>query len=300
MKPSHTVIIGLGYVGYRIVHEELTEGHRVYGLTRSAESSTRAGANGVTAIAGDLDQPESLMALPLQNALVYYLAPPPQTGIYDTRMTNFLAAASMGPPSALVYISTTGVYGNTQGAWVTETAPVNPLQDRSRRRHHAETQLSSWASKNRSCHTAILRVGGIYGPGKLPLARLQKGEPMVDDPAHPSWVNVVHVDDLVTTCRTAARKGPPFAIYNVCDGHPITMMAYFQTIAKLTGLPPPHPVSLEDGKQQLSPEMYSYVAESRRIDTTKLQTELAPSLRYTNLSDGILAALQEEARKKTS
>lgn len=299
MKPLHSIVIGLGYVGYRIAREELSEGNIVYGLTRSPEAFSRAELSGITAITGDLDHAESLPALPLQNAIVYYLAPPPRQGSHDTRMTNFLAAAS-APPAALVYISTTGVYGNTRGAWVTENSPVNPQQDRSRRRHHAETQISTWANNKKTCHTVVLRVGGIYGPGKLPLARLQKGEPMVDDPANPSWVNVIHVDDLVTTCRTAARRGPSFAIYNVCDGHPLSMMAYFQTIAHLAGLPPPPPMSLDEGKQHLSPEMYSYVAESRRIDTTKLRTELAPTLRYTILSDGVLAALQEEETRKNT
>jgi nucleoside-diphosphate-sugar epimerase len=102
LKPLHSIVIGLGYVGYRIAQEELSEGNIVYGLTRSPETFSRAELSGITAITGDLDHVELLPALPLQNAIVYYLAPPPRQGHCDTRMTNFLAAAA-APPAALVY-----------------------------------------------------------------------------------------------------------------------------------------------------------------------------------------------------
>lgn len=292
MNPSHVVIIGFGYVGFRIAREELFSGRSVSALTRSAESTARAKSLGVLPIAGDLDDPGTLKNISTRNAVVYYLAPPPPTGVRDLRLANFLNAIDASTPSKLVYISTTGVYGNTQGAWVNENSPLNPQQDRSRRRCDAEMQLRVWAAQHPVCCVTILRVGGIYGPNKLPLARLEKNEPMVDDPLHPSWVNVIHVDDLATVCRTAARTSTSLATYNVSDGHPTTMMAYFRVIAGVAGLSPPPAISMAEGKATMSPEMYSYVAESRRVDTRKLRGELNPELRYTVLSEGVRAAFQ--------
>lgn len=290
MSPQPVVIIGFGYVGFRIAREELFSGCSVSALTRSTESTARAKSLGVWPIACDLDDPVSLKNISARDAVVYYLAPPSPTGVRDLRMTNFLRAIDAAAPAKLVYISTTGVYGNTQGAWVNENSPLDPQQDRSRRRCDAEMQINTWSAQHPRCCVTVLRVGGIYGPDKLPLARLAKQEPMVDDPGHPSWVNVIHVDDLVTICRTAARTSTPLATYNVSDGHPTTMMQYFRVIADVAGLAPPPTISLAEAKTVMSPEMFSYVAESRRVDTSKLRRELNPDLRYTVLAEGIRAA----------
>jgi nucleoside-diphosphate-sugar epimerase len=287
------LIVGFGYVGRLIAQAERQRGNAVQALTRSGDGAAAAHALGVGAVAGDLDQAESLHSLCTSVDVLYYLAPPPQHGDIDTRMRNLLTRLSSpgGAPSTFVYISTTGVYGDCQGQWVTEQTPAAPRQARGRRRLDAETALHDWAEQHQ-CKSIILRVGGIYGPNRLPLQRLRDGEPMVDDINAPAFVNVIHAEDLAQICLAAADRGGPGEIYNVCDGHPVTMMRYFQTIAAQAGLPPPPAISMAEAPQRLSAGMLSYVQESRRIDNKKLREMLGVRLRFPNVTVGVAACLR--------
>lgn len=291
MTVSAILIIGFGYVGQRIARAERQRGNSAFALVRSAAGNERARSAGVAPVAGDLDQPGSLTALPAPLNTLYYLAPPPREGETDPRMLNLLAALSPAKrPQVFVYISTTGVYGDCKECWVNENSPTAPTQSRSVRRLSAERALLSWASAN-GTRAVILRVAGIYGPDRLPLTRIQSGEPMVDDPIHPSYVNVIHADDLTQSCLAAADRGEAGGIYNVCDGHPTTMMRYFQIVAAAAGLPCPPTISMAEARERMSPGMLSYVQESRRIDNKKVRDELGVRLQYPNVSLGVPACL---------
>lgn len=286
---STILIVGFGYVGKRVAQAEKQRGNSVYALVRSATGAAQARTVEITPVTGDLDSPLSLTALPSPVDTLYYLVPPPKDGDTDSRLCNLLKAlAKSSCPRVFVYISTTGVYGDCKDAWVTESSPTAPTQSRSVRRLNAECTLLTWA-RGTSTRPVILRVGGIYGPNRLPLARLQSGEPMVDDPAHPSYVNVIHVDDLTQVCLAAADRGKDGGIYNVCDGHPTTMMRYFQIVAAAAGLPSPPVINMAEARTRLSPGMLSYVQESRRMDNTKIREELGVRLLYPNVSLGVPA-----------
>ena len=287
-------IIGFGYVGNRFAHAAQLQGNQVSAMTRSDAAQVRARQAGVETIPGDLDQPSSLARLNLKNHTVIYLAPPPATGATDTRVRNFINAIQADhAPRTLVYISTTAVYGDCGGAWVDETTPPRPTQERGARRLDAECALLEWGTRI-GCRVVILRVGGIYGPQRVPLDRLRKGEPMVDDPAHPSFVNVIHADDLVKACLAAGEGGQHGAVFNVCDGHPLTMMHYFSTLAELAQLPRPRAITMTEAHSQLSPGMLSYVRDSRRIDNKKLRSELGVVLQYPNARVGFIDCLRHE------
>lgn len=286
------VIIGYGYVGGRLANAAQARGDSVSALVRNDAGAQRAAAAGLSVLRADLDAPSALTALDLRDSTVIYLAPPPTTGATDSRVRNLTAALPQDrAPHTLVYISTTAVYGDCGGAWIDETTPPRPTQDRGARRLDAETMLLEWGTRV-DCRVVILRVGGIYGPLRIPLERLRKGEPMVDDPTHPSFVNVIHADDLVSVCLAAAERGQHGALFNVSDGHPLTMMHYFSTLADLAQLPAPPAITMADAKTKLSPGMLSYVQDSRRIDNKKLRSELGVELRFANARIGLRDCLR--------
>ena len=284
---SAVLIVGCGYVGERVARAEQAAGARVTALVRSAEGAARLAALGIESLRADLDDPASLPALPTAQASLYYFVPPPSSGVTDTRLENFLAAIAP-PPAQVVLISTTGVYGDCQGEWVTEDRPPHPVADRARRRLDAEQRLRAWGQAH-DVPVAILRVPGIYGPGRLPLSRLRAGEPVLREAESP-WSNRVHVDDLVRACL-AARARRVHGVYNISDGHPSTMTDYFNRVADAVGLPRPLQITRAQANTALSDGMRSYLAESKRLDNRRMREELGVEPCYPDLAKGLAACL---------
>jgi nucleoside-diphosphate-sugar epimerase len=188
-------------------------------------------------------------------------------------------------PTRVVLISTTGVYGDCRGAWVTEDRPPNPQADRARRRLAAESSLRRWSEKS-GVPIVILRVPGIYGRGYLPEARLRAGEPVLREEESP-FSNRIHADDLARVCFIAGHHDNPGILYNVSDGHPTTMTDFFYRVADMLGIPRPPAITLEQARQQLGEGMLSYLAESKRIDNRRLREELGVELMYPDLIAGL-------------
>jgi nucleoside-diphosphate-sugar epimerase len=289
---NSVLIVGCGDIGRRLgrLYLQSPPGDRVpvRGLVRSPASQAMAREAGIEALTADLARPETLTDLPTAGALVFYLAPPPSEGETDPWLRHFLAAAQPALPARIVLLSTTAVYGDCQGAWITEQQAPDPQSARGRRRLDAELTLRAWCAQH-GVPYVILRVGGIYGPGRWPLERLQQGLPVLRAAESP-YTNRIHQDDLARICRAAAERGASGALFNVADGRPGTMTDYFKSVAAHFGLPPPPEVSLTEAKQVLSPGMLSYLEESRRIDNRKLLTELGISLLYPDLAAGLAAA----------
>lgn len=282
------LIVGCGYVGRRLAERLRGRGERVTGVVRSEASAGQLRAIGLEAVQADLDS--SRPALPTDHLRIFYLAPPPARGRRDPRLGRFLAGlAGKGEPRRIVYISTTGVYGDCGGDWVDESRPVAPVAERSMRRWDAEQRLRAWSDAGGG-ELVILRVAGIYGPGKLPLERLRQGVPMVRECDAP-WTNRIHVDDLVSVLLAAMDRAAPGSLYNVSDGHPGTMTDYFNRVADLTGLPRPPMIDLAEAEQRLSPGMLSYLRESRRLSNRKLLDELDLELAHPSLDTGLPACL---------
>jgi nucleoside-diphosphate-sugar epimerase len=288
MSPAATdvLIAGCGDIGERVAVLEHSAGRHVTGLVHSETSARRLRAAGIQPITADLDMPASLHNLPAKGALIYYFAPPPGKGVTDPRMETFVSILdSSGPPTRVVLISTTGVYGDCRGEWVTEDRPPNPQADRAKRRLAAETMLRRWSEKS-GVPIVILRVPGIYGRGYLPEERLRAREPVLREEESP-FSNRIHADDLARTCFIAGHHDRPGIIYNVSDGHPTTMTDFFYRVADLLGIPRPPAITLEQARRQLGEGMLSYLVESKRIDNRRLREELGVKLMYPDLAAGL-------------
>jgi nucleoside-diphosphate-sugar epimerase len=282
------LIVGCGDIGRRVARLYRARGEAVSGTARRPERAAELAAEGIAPLLADLDEPASLVELPTADALVFYLAPPPAGGVVDPRMTAFLSGpATARPPSRIVYVSTSAVYGDCGGAWVTEERPPAPSTDRGRRRLAAETALLEWQDAA-GIPVVILRVPGIYGAGRLPVRRLQEGLPVLRAEDSP-YTNRIHADDLAAVCVAAAERGQPGAAYNVSDGHPSTMTDYFNRIADLLELPRPPAVDMAEARRVLSPGMLSFLQDSRRLDNRRMCEELGVTLRYPDLEAGLRA-----------
>ena len=284
-----SLVAGCGYVGRRLA-TTLVRSRTVVALARSAGSDAGLAADGIAGRSVDFDkvEPASLASIADDSGIVY-LAPPPPDGDHDARLRQFLAALGDARPAAFVYLSTTGVYGDTRGERVDESSPTVPGSERARRRLDAESAARDWCAA-RGVRFACLRVPGIYGPHRLPLDRLRRGEPALrPEDAGPG--NRIHVDDLVSAC-VAALDRPVDGVINVGDGDHASTTVYLQRVAALAGLPAPRLVTREEATTQIGPGMLEFLVESRRVDTRRMRDELGVVPRH-DLDSGVAASLAE-------
>lgn len=286
------LIVGCGDIGVRVAQLEKQAGHRVSGLVRSAAGAERLRGQGIEPVMATLDDLSSLQDLPTGGKRVYYFAPPTGGGPYDSRMRNFCKAVGDGQlPGKVIYTSTSGVYGDCGSEWVTEETPLNPLTSRAQRRVDAETTLQKWGREH-SVAVVILRVTGIYGPGRLPLARIQQGHPVLREDESPP-TNRIHADDLALVCLKAAQKAADGDIFNVSDGQPGTMTQYFNHVSALLGLPPLPQVNMDEAKRVMNPMMLSYLTETRRMNNRKMLEQLGVTLKYPDLESGLKSVMAQ-------
>jgi nucleoside-diphosphate-sugar epimerase len=283
------LIIGCGDVATRMI--PLVRGrYVVYALVRERERFAELRALGVKPVRGDLDRPDTLGALPGLAHDVVHFAPPPHTGVRDTRTAHLIAALAKRKslPQQLVYISTSGVYGDCGGALIDETHPIRPQTERAQRRADAERRLREWGARAK-VRVTLLRVPGIYAADRLPLSRLESGTPALraeDD----AYVNHVHAEDLARIVVAALHRGHPNRSYNAADDVPQRMGDYFDLVADRYGLPRPPRIAREEARRTISAQLYSFMNESRRLSNGRIKRELKVALRYPSVHDGIAAA----------
>jgi len=283
------LIVGFGDIARRMA-TLLAGRHRVYALARDPQRFALLRQLGVTPLRGDLDAPGSLAALSGLAHDVVHLAPPPDRGMRDTRTAHLIAALAKGGslPQQLVYISTSGVYGDCGGELVMETRPARPQTERARRRADAERQLREWGRRS-GVRVAILRGPGIYAADRLPIARLERGTPALET-EEDAYVNHVHADDLARIVVAALHRGCPGRMYNAADDAPIRMGDYFDLVAENFGLPFPPRVTRAEAGRVLPASLLSFMSESRRLVNHRLKQELRLKLRYPTVRHGIDAA----------
>lgn len=290
------LIIGCGDVALRMVRK-LPAGYRVYALSHTPERYALLREHGITPIPGNLDEPDTLEMLCGLAQDVVHLAPPPSQGMLDTRTAHLLAALTKRKilPHRLIYISTSGVYGNCGGDIVPETRPLRPHTARAKRRLDAERRIREWGRRSRVC-VCILRVPGIYAGDRLPLERVKSGTPVLL-PEQDAYSNHIHADDLARIVIAALRFGKPGRVYNTSDDSDLKMGDYFDLVADRFGLPRPTRISYSEAHQRIPEKLLSFMQESRRLANRRMKRELQVKLRYPMVADGIAAAREKRTIK---
>jgi len=284
------LIVGCGDIGLRVAR--LLAGRwRLYALTPQAPRRAELRRAGVTPLVGDLDAPATLQRLAGLADVVLHLAPPPAAGAGDARTAHLLQALARGGRARrIVYVSTTGVYGDCGGARFDETRAVHPATDRARRRVDAERRLR-WYGRAFGATASVLRVPGIYAAdreGGHPRERLARGTPVLAA-ADDVYTNHIHADDLARACVAALHRGRPQRVVHASDDSELKMGDYFDLAADLAGLPRPPRVARAEATRLLSPLQLSFMSESRRLDNARLKKELRLALRYPTVADGLRA-----------
>ena len=285
MNMRRLLIIGCGDVALRAVKRFLPA-CRIYALTHTPTRAKDLRRLGITPLIGDLDHPASLTKLAGIAHCVMHFAPPQTSGDIDQRTHNLLAALDRGEivPQRLVYISTTGVYGNCDGLWVEETRAPRPITSRAKRRLSAETQLREWGVR-RGVTVSILRVPGIYSSERLPLARLRNGTPTIIA-SEDSFTNHIHADDLARVATAAMYRGKPGRIYNATDDSNIKMGDWFDLLATRFNLPKPRRITRAQAQTEITPSLLSFLNESRRVSNKRLKCELRVRLAFPDVDAG--------------
>ncbi len=283
------LVVGCGDVGLRLV-ALLRDRYRVHALTHSPERLAALRDAGATPHLADLDDPASLFRIGSIAPTVVHLAPPPGHGPIDTR-TRALCAALAGVEQ-LVYISTSGVYGDCGGAWIDETRPVAPQTNRARRRVDAEQRLRRWA-RGSGARLVILRVPGIYAGDRLPLGRLGARTPVLHA-SEDSFTNHIHADDLARLIVRALHFGAPQRVYHAVDDSAMRMGDWFDLLADTHGLERPERVSRAEIESRIAPNLLSFMAESRRLSNRRMAVELGMRLLYPTVRDGVDAAFASQ------
>ena len=290
-RKERVLIVGCGDVGQRAA-KQLVGRTRVLALTSSPDKLAGFRAQGMTPLLGNLDQPETLQRMSGWATRILHLAPPPSDRVgewsTDPRSLNLVRALKKRAlPRSLVYGSTSGVYGDCQGQWVSESRPVKPHTPRAMRRVDAEKVMRYLGRSG--VRTSILRIPGIYAPDRVngtPRERLLKGTPVLvqeDD----VYTNHIHSDDLARACVLALWRGKSQRIFHVADDTQLKMGDYFDAAADLMGLKRPPRVPRSQAQESLPLMLLSFMSESRRLRNDRMKQELRLNLHFPSIQEGL-------------
>jgi nucleoside-diphosphate-sugar epimerase len=265
------LIVGCGYLGRRAAAKWLSQGRRVAALTRGKAKELQD--LGIEPITGDVCDPDSLRGLPQASTVLHAVGLDRSSGrsmreVYVQGLANLLT--SLPEPGRFIHISSTSVYGQTDGEWVTEDSPTEPNEDSGRVVRDAERLL-----REKLPGAIVLRFAGIYGPGRLLRKQaLLNGEPLVGDCE--KWLNLIHVDDGADAIIAAESNAEPGATFNIADGSPVSRRDFYTEWAKVLGAPP----ALFDHRPEPG-------ANNRRIDIDAARSRLKWSPRMVDYRAGV-------------
>ncbi len=277
------LILGCGDVGMRLL-PLLRARFRVFAVTSRPERCAELRAAGAIPVVADLDRRDSLARLAGLARHVVHLAPPQADGRLDRRTRNLCAVLPAG--GRLVYVSTSGVYGDCGGARIDETRAPAPGNARARRRLDAEHTLRAWARRSRSA-LSILRVPGIYAAERLPLRRLEQGTPALIA-ADDVYTNHIHADDLARIVLRALERALPGRVYHAVDDSEMKMADYFDAVADAYGLARPPRLPRAALREAVSPMLLSFMSESRRMANRRIKQELGVRLVYPSVAHALV------------
>jgi len=172
-------IAGCGYIGTRVARISRAAGAEITCLVRSPEHQAALLTEGFTSRSCSFDDPTGIPGLDAAESILYYFVPPPGGGIADSRARHFCSTLSRSaPPAKIIYMSATSVYSEQNGGTVTEISDTSPTAAMGKRRLDSEAAFHEYGAAN-NVPVIILRVSGIYGPGRLPLMQISQGQPLL-------------------------------------------------------------------------------------------------------------------------
>ncbi len=269
LPARRVLVVGCGYLGRRLAARLAARGADVHGLVRTPASAAPVAATGAVPIVADVaDRGTPLPALPVVDTVVWSVGFDRSAGhgyrdVHVLGLGRVLDALPGNPRAVLV--SSTGVWGRGDGPDVDETTPAHPDREAGRVLLEAEALLHG----HRLGPGTVLRLAGIYGPGRLPrLESLRAGEPIAADPD--SWLNLVHVDDAASIVIAVADHPAPGPLYVVSDGRPILRRDWYGRLAALTGSPAPAWIPPDPAAR----------GGDKRVDPRRLFAEIGPHIAH--------------------
>lgn len=282
---------GLGYSAGRLAHALIADGWRVAGTTRTAAGQAHLAAEGIDAYRFDGASPMADAKAALAGATHLLCSVPPGAD-GDPVLAHHAGDIQAIKTLAWVgYLSTTGVYGDTMGAEVNETSPLNPTSERGRWRAEAEAAWLALA-RDHGLPVHVFRLAGIYGPGRSALDQVRAGTARrIDKPGH--LFSRIHVDDIANVLRASMAQPDPSAIYNVCDDKPAAAADVVAYGCELLGVAPPPAVPFEEARVAMSPMALSFWRDDRRVSNRRIREVLGVALKYPTYREGLSAVLVE-------
>jgi nucleoside-diphosphate-sugar epimerase len=286
-----TLIVGCGYLGRRVGRLLSRRGERVWGTARSPARAEELRGWGIEPALADVLDPESLGSLPRADRVLYCVgydrrAGVPLRDVYVEGLRNVLSRLPV-PVGRLVYVGSTGVYGQDDGSWVDEESPARPRHESGRVGLEAE-DLARTISAGWGRPAVVVRYAGLYGPGRIiRRAALAAGEAIVGDPR--KYLNLIHIDDAAATAVAALERGEPGRLYLASDDRPVERREYYERVASLLGAPRPRfEPPAAGGPEALREEA------NRRVSNRRMKAELGVILSHPDISTGLPAALDAE------
>ncbi|MGA2256675.1 MAG: SDR family oxidoreductase [Thermoguttaceae bacterium] len=280
------LIVGCGYLGLRVARRWIAAGHAVAGLVRSSAAAESLARESIRPTVADVTQPSTLLSLPAADTLLYAVGYDPASGasrsaVYVDGLRAVLDAISP-PVRRVILISSTGVYAEQGGGWVDESSPAQPSRESGRALLAAEEIL---AAHRLGALGIILRLAGIYGPGRLPRrSELAAGQPLPI--ATGQQVNLIHVDDAAAAVLAAEAYARPPRTYIISDGRPVERREYFAEMARQLGLPRP------SFREPLPGEITGRGGGDKRVSNARMLGELHLKLAYPTYREGLAAAVR--------
>jgi nucleoside-diphosphate-sugar epimerase len=286
-----TLIIGCGYVGLALGKELAQDGHEVHGMRRTPRADLQLRSNQITPLYADITKPESLSTLPSDYDWIVNCVssagggPEEYRQVYLEGTRNLIKWLTAGPPQRYVYTSSSSVYSQTDGSVVDEASPIEPTTETAHMLAQTEQVLLA-AQQNTSLEAIVLRVAGIYGPGRgYWLRGYLNGEARLEGDGQ-RWLNMVHRDDVVGAIAAALQHGTPGEIYNVVDDEPVTQLALYQWLSAKTGRAVPPRIEIGTGRE------IRRGLTNKRVSNRKLKENLGYALKYPSFREGFARELE--------
>lgn len=275
---------GHGYSARALSTLLVPQGWQITGTTRTPEKAERLRGDGIAPVLWGADLAKAIS----EASHILLSAAPSADGDPVLALYGDALRTHLKPGTWVGYLSTTGVYGDHQGAWIDESAALTPSTKRGQLRVEAE---AAWQSLAKETETAlhIFRLAGIYGPGRGPFAKVRSGT--ARRIIKPNQVfSRIHVEDIAQILAASIVKPDPGAVYNLCDDDPAPPEDVIAYAAELLGLPLPPAEDYETA--EMTPMARSFYAESKRVRNDKIKTYLGVKLIYPDYRTGLKALLR--------